>query len=402
MTEFHDDTELRSAFRDLADTARPYVRPPGAAPAQREARSRIRTRRLVVGTAAALAILVPAGIIALLQGNGSSTLPQPPATGPVTISPQPTGSPAPTGSPPPTAAPDGQPTIGPGELLGTTLTLSWLDATVNERCGGPVTIVDGLADVMIQKTMSFDADGDGSHEIVAEIFCPMAQVGPTLLVAIRPHPDTPTILGTVLATAWEDGSVDPESAGPATIRDFVGLDDGTIRVDVTNKFTCCGTPSQSAVVQQRIYGWTGSAFAQVAGPTTFVADPTVADLDVTVPALAFSAPADGFRTATLSVTIHNNGPQTATDVSVYLEHRFAIEAPSGGDWDRCPEDGQVSTVCELGDIAPGQTVTLTLPMRRSSQYEAEETPHFSTYPGKVEARTGTFYYPLVEYGLTAG
>ena len=106
----------------------------------------------------------------------------------------------------------------------------------------------------------------------------------------------------------------------------------------------------------------------------------------------------------MSVTIHNKGPQTAADVSVYLEHRFGIEPSSGSDWDRCPlEDGQISTVCELGDIGPGQTVTLTLPMRRSSQYEAEESPHFSTYTGKVEARTGAFYYyPPVEYGLTAG
>ena len=395
MTELYDDTDLRSAFRELVAIANPYVRPPGADLARNDARSRTRTRRLVVSAAAALAIFVPVGIIALFQINGSSTLPQPPATDPAVTSPPPTGSPSPT------EAPVGRRIGGPGELLGSMLTLSWPDGSVNETCGGAFTVVDGFATVMGQSTMSLDVDGDGSREIVAEIFCPMEQAGPTLLVALRPHPDTPTILGTVLATAWDGSPVDPEGRGPATIRDYVGLDDGTIQVDVSDKFTCCGASRQSAVVQQRTYGWTGSSFAQVAGPTTFVADSTVADIEVTVPTLAFSAPAGGYRTGTLSVTIHNNGPQTAAAVSVYIEHQFGIETPWGGDWFRCLWEGQISAVCELGDVAPGQTVTLTLPVRRSSEYEAEESPHFSAFTGHVEARTGVFYYPSVTFGLTA-
>jgi hypothetical protein len=230
------------------------------------------------------------------------------------------------------------------------------------------------------------------------------------LVAVRIDGATATVVGTVLATAPTDGQgelEEPGGPGVATIGGYVGLDDGSIRVDVTNKITCCGTPEDSAVVQQRGYEWTGSSFEQVAGPTTFVADPSVANLEVTVPTLAFSAPVDGFRSATLTITVRNNGPQTAADVSAYVDYQFGIEEPSGGDWGQCGKsdpayDGiGAFAVCSFGDIAPGQSITLTLPMRRSSQFEAEESPHFSTYTGRVEARTGTRYYPSVTYDVSA-
>lgn len=399
MTGVHDDRDLRAAFRAFAEATAPYVRPPGATSAQHHARGRVRTRRLVLAAAAALVILIPAGVVALIRGVGSTSLPLPAATS----TPTPSAPTSPTATPPTTR--EGQPTEGPGELLNTTLTLSWANAGADEMCGGPVTIVDGLATVMVQSTMSFDVDGDGSREIVAMVFCVMGQGGPAQLLAIRPDPSRPTIVGTVLATEWSDGPVEPEEQGPATILGYVGLQDGTIRADVGNMATCCGTPRQSAVVQQRTYGWTGSSFAQVAGPTTFVADTAVADIEVAVPTLSFSAAADGYRSATLSVTVYNGGPQAATDVSVLIVHHLGTER--AGDWPGCPLPADEAigfenyVVCQIGDIPAGHSVTLTLPMRREAAREAAERPHFTSYNGRVEVRTGAFYYPGVTFAVAA-
>jgi hypothetical protein len=209
----------------------------------------------------------------------------------------------------------------------------------------------------------------------------------------------------VLATASPFD--EPEGPGVARLGSYIGLPDGSIRVEVKSRFTCCGTAAEYAVVQQRTYQWTGSSFDQVAGPTTFVADPSVADLAVTVPTLAFGAPVDGFRSATLSVTIRNNGPQTAAGLSFFLRYSWGIEEPSGGDWGRCVLRDILAAVCAIGDVAAGETVTLTVPMRRSSSFEAEETPHLSEYTGLVEARVETpgaccaqRYYPSVTYTLT--
>lgn len=394
MNEY-DDADLRVAFRAFAEGTNRYIQPPGAERAQHVARGRVRSRRIIATIAVAVAVVVPASIVALIQNGRSGSLPMPPATS----TPSTAATPTPTASPTPGDGPDGEPVPGPGALVNTTLTLSWPDPSVNEQCGGPVTIVDGFATVMVQSSMRFDVNGDGTREIVASIFCPMGQAGPMLLVAVRPHPSTPTILGTVLATAWGDGPVDPEDQQPAAIRDYVGLADGTIRVDVANRMICCGTPPNAAVVQQRTYRWAGSSFIQVGGPTTFVADPAVADLVATVPPLAFGPPVGRFRSGTLSVTITNNGPRTAADVSVYVYHHLGIEPPNGGDWDRCREGDhefigiENFAVCRIGDLAAGQTVTLTLPMRRSTDHEDEENPSFTTYTGGVELRTGTFYYP---------
>jgi hypothetical protein len=410
MTELFDDTDLRTAFREFADGATPYVRPPGAGRAQHDARGRIRNRRVLVACAAAVAVLVPAAVVALTQGGGPSSLPQPPATDPVVTTP----TPIPTvtlPNPTTTASPEGEPTTGPGQLLNTTLTLSWQDPSADAVCGGNVTITDSHNGLMVLSTMVFDIDRDGTNEIVANVFCQLSEVGPSQLVAIRRDGGTATVLGTVLASAAYDdqGLLDPPGGpGVAVIRDYAGLDDGTIRVFAANRFTCCGTPQDSAVLQRRTFQWTGSSFEQVAGPTAFVADPSLADIEVTVPTLAFSAPVDGFRSATLSVTIHNNGPQTATEVSVFLNYGWRIEEPAGDDWDHCGVAYTTSAVCRVGDIAAGQTVTLVYPMRRSSQFEAEERPSFWTNTGLVEARVetpgdccATRYYPSVTYTITA-
>jgi hypothetical protein len=402
------DTDLRDAFRNLAAVTNPYVRPPGADLAQLRARVRIRNRRMLAAAAAALAVLVPAGLVALAQGGGSSSLPIPPATS----VPSPTATATTT---PPPDAPYGQPVRGPGALVNATLTLSWPDPEDDEYCGATFTVPADTEPGLdtgrptIMSTMHFDIDGDGTREIVAHVYCRLGQVGPEQIIALRSTPE-PTMLGTVVATGSVTGQgelAQPGGVGIAAIQGYGGQPDGTIWVEVKNRRTCCATPPESAVAQLRTYEWSGTSFDQVDGPISFMALPSVADVEVSVPTLAFGAPVDGFRTATLIVTIHNNGPHPAPSALAYIEYPFRIEEPSGGDWERCLDgsDGALLgvesyTVCELGTIAAGETVTLTLPMRRSSQYEAEESPHFSTYTGRVEVRADGLYYPSKRFGLT--
>lgn len=410
--ELDDDTELRRAFRDLADAATPHVRPPGAELAQRRARSRVRARRLAVATAAALAILVPAGVVAATRNGGSSSLPVAPATSVAT----PTGAtPTEVPSPAPEYGPDGELLPGPGALANATLALDWPEPEDDATCGGSRTFVDGVSsvsgrsDVRILSSMRFDVDGDGASEIVANVFCQLGQVGPMQLVAVRMG-STPLVLGPVLVTSPTDGGgglIPLDGPGVATIIGYAGLDNGLIQIDVKSKLTCCGTPPDAGVVQQRTYRWTGSSFAQVGGPTTFVADPAIAELVATVPGLVLGPPVEGYRSGTLSVSIHNNGPQTAVDVSVYVSYHLGIEEPAGGDWDRCRAGDhefigiQDFAVCRIGDIPPGQSVTITLPMRRDATHEGEEGPPFTENTGRVEVRTGAFYYPGVTFDITA-
>ncbi|MBX6749736.1 MAG: hypothetical protein IRY85_08685 [Micromonosporaceae bacterium] len=281
MTEFHD-TDLRGIFSDFADTASRYVRPPGADLAQRQARVRIRNRRVLATVAAAVALLVPSGIIVATQMNGSNSLPQPPTTpgptAPTVTPPSPTATPSPTASPttePPEVV--AQAVQGPGELANAKLTLSWTNPHASPACSGAVTFANGVSGVStpsvhILSTMKLDVDGDGAEEILAKIFCQTSEAGPLQLVAIRPGPN-PTILGVVVESADFDGNgrLDPpDGPGIVVINDYVGLSDGTIRVEVADRFTCCGIPVDSALRQERTYAWDGSSFVQVDGPTTFL------------------------------------------------------------------------------------------------------------------------------------
>jgi hypothetical protein len=401
------DTDLRDAFRDLAAVTSPYVRAPGADLAQRTARTRIRNRRVMAGLAAALALLVPAAVVALAQGGGSTSLPMPPATSAPTT--------ATTVSPTPTYGPDGLAVNGPGDLANTTLTLTWPDPEDQQECGGtftfPATTEPGLESgrPTILSTMRLDVDDDGTREIVAHVYCVLGQVGPEQIIAVRLG-DTPTVLGTVIATGSVTGQgllAQPGGTGVAAIGAYHGEPDGTIWVEVANRRTCCATPPESAVAQLRTYEWSGTSFDQVGGPISFMALPSFADVVVSVPTLAFGAPSGGFRSATLSVTIHNNGPHPTSAAHAFIEYPFGIEEPSGGDWERCLDGNDALlglesySICELGSIAAGQTVTLSLPMLRSSQYEAEEDPHFSTYTGRVEVRADGLYYPSVTYDVSA-
>jgi hypothetical protein len=104
--------------------------------------------------------------------------------------------------------------------------------------------------------MYFDVDGDGGLEIVARIRCRSAEA--MLLAAAEPGP-APTLLGIVLATGPVVSTEPTEGSAVAAIGDYRGRADGTIEVDVTDRWECCGVFSLLAVVQQRSYRWSGSS-----------------------------------------------------------------------------------------------------------------------------------------------
>ncbi len=262
---------------DTANSASPFVPPAVARRPQQGAPVRNHTaRRSAVAAAVILALA------SLVDCCGSVWAPVTPGT-----SPTPSRTTVPSSAPTPNAPANVPPNVsvgqlvdGPGELASATLTLSWSSSEASE-CDGRWTFNDGASDfgpsgvgrqIMILDTMYLDVDRDGPAELLASIVCRIGQWGPMQLVAFESGP-SPTLLGVVLEADPPDGAgpVPAGSHAVAVFLDYAGLADGTIQVDVGDRLTCCGVPVESMVRQQRTYEWTGSSFAQIAGPTTFAA-----------------------------------------------------------------------------------------------------------------------------------
>jgi hypothetical protein len=81
----------------------------------------------------------------------------------------------------------------------------------------------------------------------------------------------------------------------------------------------------------------------------------------------YTAASGGQLAGTLTVTIHNKGPQVASRATllVWYDEGSSTQAGTGGSWDKCAATGgtEPTRICQLGDIAVGATVTLTLPLR---------------------------------------
>ena len=117
-----------------------------------------------------------------------------------------------------------------------------------------------------------------------------------------------------------------------------------------------------ATMQDRIFSWTGSGFQQTGGPTTFLGDHSVSDLQITAPAAVVTGTAPNL-TGTLTITVTNNGPATASNVRLALGADLvtltAARQDGGGDWPCFV----LSRQCQTGSLGPGQSVTYTLPVR---------------------------------------
>jgi len=163
-----------------------------------------------------------------------------------------------------------------------------------------------------------------------------------------------------------------------TIQDVKAGDGGTVQLQVSNLAGSDGSAMAGQVLQWRSYEWVGTRFNQTGGPTSFtVAAP---GLTVAVSDLVFEAPANGKRTGTMRVTLHNGGTTAISDASVVYD---LTQAPVTTTSPRCEPLPHVTLggVCHVGAIEPGATATVTF----------DAVGDQSTFAG-----TGTF--PLQESG----
>jgi hypothetical protein len=361
VTDFHDDALVAGAFAAFRTEVGPYVRPIGTAAAHETVRHRRRVRLVTVAAAVALVIAVPVAAFAATGGLNHGPGPVPATGGPSTApSATPSTSPSPSDSPTPLAA-DGR--IPKTELDHATLDIpAWGPAgRGTPACAtGSVTFTDGyhnIADsfsLLIDQVLYSDVDHDGAQETVVRLSCG-GQGNTYQVVALERDAGNPSAIRTVGQIAVDDAKI-------RGICDMRVDDDGGVEVKAADfpLPLLCETGGSPAQFQWRKFAWNGTAFTQVAGPTSFPVNPKVTDLKVTSTDLTFGAPAGGLRHGSMTVTVRNAGPSP-------VPIRITVQVPAGVEL--VPQTGcttesfpqpVVNVNCQYGPLAVGATKAVTL------------------------------------------
>jgi hypothetical protein len=375
VTDFHDDALVAGAFAAFRTEVGPYVRPIGTAAAHETVRHRRRVRLVTVAAAVALVIAVPVAAFAATGGLNHGPGPVPASGGPSTApSATPSTSPSPSDSPTPLAA-DGR--IPKTELDHATLDIpAWGPAgRGTPACAtGSVAFTNGyhnIADsfaLLIDQVLYADVDHDGAQETVVRLSC--GGQGNTYQVVVfdRDAAD-PSRIRTL-------GQVAVDSDTVRAICDLRVDDDGGVEVQAADfpLPLLCETGGSPAQFQWRKFAWNGTAFTQVAGPTSFPVNPKVTDLKVTSTDLTFGAPAGGLRHGTLTVTVRNAGP-SAVPVRVLVGVPAGVDlvAQAGCGTQTFPQP-VVDVTCQYGTLAVGGTRVVTLQFTAANPV----TPRFIT------------------------
>jgi hypothetical protein len=133
------------------------------------------------------------------------------------------------------------------------------------------------------------------------------------------------------------------------------LDGPGIAVDISDTVACCSMSKDNEFHQWRDYGWSGSAFRQTGGPSTWDGKPYVTDLALTGSPITLGAAKNGRRTATVTVKVRNAGKVTSARFDVTVDSdQVQSSSPyldlNGGEY--------CSAKCH-DPIAAGVTATLT-------------------------------------------
>ena len=234
-------------------------------------------------------------------------------------------------------------TEGAGELANATIALPFSPDTCTSE---PLRYVDGKHTVSrptpdggndvwnatIEATARADVDHDGTDEFIVEATC-LWEGGPHGVFALRPDGNGGwATLGTAVAKSAGTGGI-------GAIGDVAVTSAGEVVVTVGSELDYSLQPygllNLPPVWQQRTYAWSGAAFAQTAGSTTFAADPAVASFTVQAPPVTLAQTSADVWDGTITVTVRADGPQA---VAAALAVAMAAERPPGGDWARCGPD----------------------------------------------------------------
>lgn len=342
---------------------------------------RRRRRNSAVGSALALVLVAGSATGYLTWQRGPERAePGPPrvsasvdATGPTSVP-----SPTPSGSAP---ASDGR--ISRQELLATPVDLpSW--RVPQPRCqSGPQRLVERSSQdgAKVLEGLDYaDVDGDGRMEALALVRCVVGTHGPGQVIAIDRDPGGRVV---TLGPVVQDGKTAPQ-----WLLAVDGGQDGTVRVEMADIAPGGGWPLAWSQRQWRTYRWNGTAFRQVAGPTSFGPNPHVANVSVTASDLVWSeAPAaPGIWTGTLKVTIRNSGA-TVAGVEFRLQLPPQVVADVDG-WAGCAGADHTTNpiTCRLGTLTAGAEWQLALDVRSSAD---PGTGRGSVWVGPLD-RSGDF------------
>ncbi|MFF5235488.1 hypothetical protein [Dactylosporangium sp. NPDC000521] len=162
----------------------------------------------------------------------------------------------------------------------------------------------------VAKVVHTNLDDDSALETAALVLCQPGEAPASQVVAFdRDAAGNVVTLGQVVA---EDSR--------ANVRDISARTGGGIVADVSDSIACCGASPSSERHQQREYGWDGTKFRQLAGPSVFGDPGRATDLQVTVTDVVLGPVTDGKRTGTAKVTVKNNGPNPSGRFYVSLEN----------------------------------------------------------------------------------
>lgn len=385
----HDD-QLRDAFEGFRTDALAAVRPDGADAVRGRVRHRRRRQGVLAGVAA-LAILASGGAAtgAVLHARHSR-----PTVNTAQNSPTPNGNHGtptdkasehghPSGSP----APDGRLTLA--QLGNATLSIpDWgvdycpsgsMPFSGNHSPTVSISAAPGMTDLEIQPDLVYaDLRGDGHSETVATILC---RTNDIQVVAFgRDTAGHVVTLGRVAATTLDHGP------NPESIDEVSANDDGSIATHWVEVKT------QNPRSQTRSYRWTGSAFDQVAGPTSFPTGSGTTQLTLSAVGggtVTLAAVGNGNYQGTLNVAIHNNSDQPVSKASLVIQMTGIPMIAAKNGWNcESPNTQPVNELLRCVPILPGGSDSSMIPANGSGTESfavtIQSTPA-STAPAKGSA-----------------
>jgi hypothetical protein len=243
-----------------------------------------------VGVAMAAALVAACGS---QTDTGAAVTSSAPPTNPAAVT-----SPAATGSPTPTPAAFGQGGGTGGRIdadalrAGKITVPPWTGPTkeIAQQCAsGRLILSEPTYDTFVTElaTVVFaNLDGDPAVETAALIRCRYGEASEKMVVAFdRDRTGAIVMLGKLVeGHIW---TVKPASGGGVT-------------VDISDTQSCCSMSADNEFHQTRTYAWTGTAYRQTAGPTSWAGKPYVTDLVITGSPIVFGPAKDGRRMGTFT------------------------------------------------------------------------------------------------------
>lgn len=368
-----EDRALRDTFARYARSVLAAAPPPDEATVRGIARRRHVRRVALLVAAVVAAMVLPLAVVSLVDGDGGRGTrppiePVPPV--PVSVNPTAGGNPSPASSPSPHPG-TGSTRLTVDVLAHSTLTLPpWPTKAISPCPSGRVTMdgnptaypddtQPGHLDISIEKIAYADLDGDGATEAAALVACTIQHADYEVLVL----EDEPTGIRTTATV------VQTPASGIESVSDLRANGGSAIDIEVGDGSACCGVNARTIEHQWRTYGWTGSALAQIAGPTTFHPVPPATDLAITGTGLSLGPPTHGTRHESFTITFTNRGPYPAPGVLLLLtaygwEHPLRAEVTITVDGITCSADALPgylpAQACHLNPLPVGATRTLTI------------------------------------------